>query len=268
MLNDFMPLALHTLLENTQDLIFIKDMDLSYVGASPAFVRLAGFETHDELYHKKDSDIFNPRVAAGLAKSDEALMQSGVLSSSSIELLCDKDGRMRYTAFFKYAVRDQGGLTLWICGVAHDITARIELETAKERRAGMRQPYDAMLEADLTNDHIINAEGKKLSAAFRKIASTRYTSLIALIASELYHEPADAFKDCYCVSRLKDLFESGTQTFRRIVSIRSNAGEPFWTEINARLYRSTITHTLNLILLFRDLDKEAQDKQQIGRAHV
>ena len=49
-----------TILDNTKDMMFIKNADLIYVAASRAFVKMVGKESADEIINRTDLEIFAP----------------------------------------------------------------------------------------------------------------------------------------------------------------------------------------------------------------
>ena len=52
-----------------------------------------------------------------------------------------------------------------IYGVAHDVTAQVQLAEERENRKLSRQMFEGVIEADLTLDQLLLAEGSSLSHA-------------------------------------------------------------------------------------------------------
>ena len=50
--------AFQTMLRNTEDMIFVKDVDSVYVAASLAWIKMAGKETPEDVINKTDFEIF------------------------------------------------------------------------------------------------------------------------------------------------------------------------------------------------------------------
>lgn len=265
--NDFMLLAFKTFLENSQDIVFVKDINLKYVGTSRSFALLAGCINVSDLYLKNDYDIFGETFAEKYVKEDMALLKSGTSNVNIIELLERKDRTKRYISTSKYAVKDENDTVVGIYGIKHDITAEIELEAEKEYRAFSNHIFDDFLEADLTNDHIFNTEGSKLFRSLNTHIPESFASFIDILASDFLHrDQADEFKNRCSVSNLKADFENGIKKFQMIVSLRSDNMICKWTEITAKIYSSKISKTLNLILFLKDLDEEEKEKRQLQRS--
>lgn len=69
--SNIMPIAFRTLLENTKDMMFIKDTNLIYVAASLRFARMVGKETVEEVVGKTDFEIFEDQTLARRYVSDD-----------------------------------------------------------------------------------------------------------------------------------------------------------------------------------------------------
>ena len=121
--SNIMPIAFRTLLENTKDMMFIKDTNLIYVAASPRFARMVGKETVEEVVGKTDFEIFEDQTLARRYVSDDRK----VLASNNdlvdyIEPITDENGKARYGSTSKFILRDESGNHIGILGITRDIT--------------------------------------------------------------------------------------------------------------------------------------------------
>lgn len=121
-------LSLDTLLETSPDMIFVKDINLRYVGGSDTMARMLGLNSRKQLVGKTDFDLFDNDLASRYVLDDHALLSSRKHIIDHMEPLPDRDGRKRYSSTSKYILCDNNGLPLGLLGVARDITAQVELD--------------------------------------------------------------------------------------------------------------------------------------------
>ena len=62
--NNLLDVAFQTMLKNSRDMIFIKDINSVYVAASEPFVKMVGKETEAQLLGKTDAEIFDDKNLA------------------------------------------------------------------------------------------------------------------------------------------------------------------------------------------------------------
>ena len=115
--------AFRTLLDNTADLIFIKDRDLRYVAASDPFVKMTGKEHPDQVIGHTDTEIFEDQTLARRYRTDDLkLFESGQDLTEYVEPLADESGYARYASTSKYILRNAQGDIIGILGISKDIT--------------------------------------------------------------------------------------------------------------------------------------------------
>ena len=68
--------TLKTLLKNHPDMIFVKDMDLTYVAATHGFAEMVGKSSPSEIIGKKDRDFLNKDLARRYNTDDRKLLAS------------------------------------------------------------------------------------------------------------------------------------------------------------------------------------------------
>src|SRR5574344_2012149 len=105
--------ALNSMLANTNDMIFIKDINSVYLGASISFAHTAGHETVEELVGKTDYEIFKDQELAERYYSDDRKLFSGGKDLIGyVEPLNSLDGKSHYCQTSKYIIRSQSGEAL------------------------------------------------------------------------------------------------------------------------------------------------------------
>lgn len=134
---NFYSWTLKSLLENTNDYVFIKDKDLVYRGASKAVMRLLGMENEERIEGKTDYDIF-PRDTAEKYRAEDMRILGGMGDIEGlVESLPDRDGNMRWARTRKSALLGAGGDIIGICGTSRDI----ELGAASDFDGGKVKNY-------------------------------------------------------------------------------------------------------------------------------
>lgn len=115
--------ALRTMLDNTEDMVFVKDADLIYIAASNPFVKMVGKNTVEEIVGRTDLEIFeDENLARRYIADDRKLLGSGENLVDYIEPITEKDGQARYGSTSKYILTDTQGCQIGILGVTKDIT--------------------------------------------------------------------------------------------------------------------------------------------------
>ena len=116
-------IAFHTLLQSTRDMVFIKDVNHVYVGASVPFVKMVGKNCVEDILGKTDLEIFeDAHLAERYIADDCKLIEEGEDLLDYIEPITDDDGRHRYGSTSKYILRDDEGNAIGLLGVTKDIT--------------------------------------------------------------------------------------------------------------------------------------------------
>lgn len=120
--------ALITMLENTPDIMFVKDISLRYIGVSHAFAKVTKIEDPHLIVGKTDFDLFeNHTLAERYVEDDRNILLSGRNLINYIEPLPDNDGVPRYSSTSKYIIRDDDGNPIGIYGISRNMTDEINL---------------------------------------------------------------------------------------------------------------------------------------------
>ncbi len=121
--SDLIRAAFQIYLENSTDMIFVKDMNLVYQSASQPFMRMVGKKSVWEIVGRNDFEIFEDQeLAKRYTADDRKLLAGGTDLISYVEPLLDDHGHARYSSTSKYILRNPDGEPIGILGVSHDIT--------------------------------------------------------------------------------------------------------------------------------------------------
>lgn len=114
--------ALQTLFDKTEDMIWVKDLNLVYVAASMPFVRMTGKDSLEEVIGKTAFDVFEEDLAARYTSDDMEMLAEKMDQLDYEEPLAPDQGKARYSATTKYILRDGEGNAVGIMGISRDIT--------------------------------------------------------------------------------------------------------------------------------------------------
>lgn len=134
--------ALAAVVENSDNIIVVKDLDLRVIATNSAFANAVGSDSYNELIGKTDAEIFgvspdtepvksymaDERRAQTLAKGDYITIEEPVKTNS---------GELRTVLTKKYPIYDNHGTLIATGNISTDITDRIhsesELQKAKDQ---------------------------------------------------------------------------------------------------------------------------------------
>jgi len=174
---------LETIIETSNDLIFLKGRDFRYVIANQAHEKLFGCKA-EEMIGKTDFD-FMPKESAELCR------ESDELAMSSQDYICREEQVLgRWFELAKHAVEDGEGNITGVAGVIHDITGRKQAELELENH---REHLEKLVE-ERTSDLVAAKEqaetaNKAKSAFLANMSHELRTPLNAIIGfSELMSE--------------------------------------------------------------------------------
>ena len=136
-------LLLHTLLENSPDLIYFKDRQSRFVHYSKSFVNLFRLENADSLKGKTDADFFAEEHAQRAFRDEQEIMRTGVPITGKLEKEVHQDGRVTWALTNKQPWRNEAGEIIGIFGISKDITA---LKQAEQKLASEQQLLRSLLD--------------------------------------------------------------------------------------------------------------------------
>ena len=114
-----------TIFEESDNVMFVKDVAGRYRLFNPAFLRVVGKSRSDILNHD-DTAIFDPEVVRAIRAVDLRVMQSGLPVTEEESLICDGVRRTFLTT--KSIYHDGDRQVAGVIGIARDITERKRAE--------------------------------------------------------------------------------------------------------------------------------------------
>lgn len=261
-----MLLALRSLLENSSEMIFIKDENLVYMAASRSFARLVGYDDPKDMIGKTDFDFFEPALAQKYIEDDRGILASGGSILEYIEPLPEQNGKKSYSSTSKYIIRDEEGKVIGLYGMARDVTAQVELEAERESSSLSRQMFDNVLEADLTENRMLRAEGDGWIRALNITGSSTFSQTVKKMAGRFVHSDyVGEFLAYYDIGRLKAAYKRGDHEISHVTCLCMEDGNYRWVEYKSRIYHSRVSNTLRITTFLKDVDDEIRHKQRLQK---
>jgi len=195
---------LRAVIDNTSDIIFIKDKDSRYILANRAFGEAFGHPP--EFYiGGDDTRLFPPEKAARVHEADRLIMATG--QSVRIEDTQVIDGELRHFLVVKNPYRDESGAIIGIVGVAADIT---ELKRAEAARLESEARYRLLVESSPDGNWVHRA-GVTLYVNPAMVRMLGARSADELVGRSIYEfiRPHDHDLVAYRVSRAEHDLQSG-----------------------------------------------------------
>ncbi len=131
---------LRSIMENSSDVIFIKDLEGRYLVANEATSKVLGRPLTD-IIGKRDDEIFEEESAQLIMEIDRRVMESGQMEATEDLLLIR--GKERWFSSIKAPYRDSHGAIQGLIGIVRDINERKLSEIAlRESESRLRTIID------------------------------------------------------------------------------------------------------------------------------
>jgi|GEM_PF-7095309 len=182
--------ALAAVVDNSADIIVVKDLDLRVVAANMAFARASGHRTAAELIGKTDAEIFkvSPQqdpVRGYMADERQAqTLRPGEFLLRE-EPLVLADGEVRHVLTRKYPIHDAAGVLIGTGNISVDISDRKrteELERFSAFQAGIAE----------MSTSVLHNVGNAITALIQEAANVEHAAGELLRIADLLEANADS----------------------------------------------------------------------------
>ena len=116
------------ILDNIPNIAWLKDRRGRYVAVNEPFGKTFGVAPED-LVKKSDHDIYPPEQALKYEKDSKEVVATGTRTYFE-ESIVDTEGNVRYLEKIETPIFNARGAVIGTIGIAHDVTARKEVEVA------------------------------------------------------------------------------------------------------------------------------------------
>lgn len=271
-LDGIMESFMMSMLKNLPDMIYVKNKDLIYVGASQSFAEMVGLSDAEELVGKTDQQLFGDSdLARRFMEDDQRLLASHQPMKAYIEPFCTyDDGSRGYCQTSKFPIFDGDGKVIGLYGVSRDVTLeyKAKLSYEQELNALFKLPDNALAAAlfDVTNWRLVDL---RLVGDFFHTAA-KYDSADAFIEvavnTVVDDEEIRYFYQTFSPENLTTMFEGG----RRHMSLEYRRRLPgdiiHWVKVDLHFLIDPVNGNLCVVWILRDIDKQKKEELAITRA--
>jgi PAS domain S-box-containing protein len=232
---------LRSIIDSTEDAIFVKDLNERYVLINESVAGLLG-KTTEEIIGKDDRQIFSPDIAVKLQENDKEVVRSGRTMSFDESSLFH--GEMKYVITKKSPLRDSEGRTIGVVGVSRDFS---ELKAVEEER-------DLFFELSQDMLYIAGTDGY-LKRVNRSVMRT-----LGYSREELFSKPLIEFidpRDQEAASRELDKLKRAIPTAYFESRYRCKSGAIKWIAWSAQSFGS------RLFVIARDITDQKEYLNQL-----
>jgi PAS domain S-box-containing protein len=119
---------LGSLLDNSPDHIYFKDLQSRFIKVSRKHAEQFGFHNPDEIFGKTDFDFFDKTHAEPAFQEEQEIIRTGEPLIGKVQNKMTKDGRTSWALLSKLPLRDKAGNIIGTFGISKDITAMKEAQ--------------------------------------------------------------------------------------------------------------------------------------------
>jgi len=262
--------AFQTMLDNSSDMIFIKDQNLTYLAVTMSFVRMTAKQTLDDVIGHTDFDLFEDQdLAARYVEDDRKIFAAGQDMIGFNEPLPDENGVPRYGNTTKHVLRDRNGTIIGLLGLTRDITREVVAQQhyQKELEYLFELPQDAYaaIFLDIYDWRIISQREQAVEGLRLPLGH----SIEVLLNDAIQHvsptSAAHAFYRDFAQDSLYDIYDSGKRNVTLEYPRSMPDGRQHWLQTNITFLRDPVTSHLCAMLVIRDIDAKKQAEEQILR---
>ncbi|MBQ7919163.1 MAG: GGDEF domain-containing protein [Lachnospiraceae bacterium] len=265
-------IAFKTMLDNTRDMVFVKDVNSVYVAASMPFVKMVGKEWAEEIIGHTDLEIFEDKdLAKRYLADDKKLFNGGRDLVDYIEPITDDHGQARYGSTSKFILRNSRGEILGILGITKDITRDYIARQHYQREL----KYLFELPADTYAVSYIDIDGWRIISQRRQSIDGREMKACYTI-EDLCNAALEAIvdKDCeaakfysnFAPDILWNIYSGGKMNLSFKYQLRLSDDSIRWVHSEVRFLTEIDSGHLCAMLSAKDIDAEKKQEQKIYAA--
>jgi PAS domain S-box-containing protein len=140
---------LQSIVNNTSSVVFVKDLEGRYLLINSQYERLFHVSRQD-IVGKTDHDVFPQEAAEAFRKADLEVLKANRLLEVE-ELVPHDDGMHTYISL-KFPLYDAEGKPYAVCGLATDITERVQAEARVLRQSAVLEAINRVFEEALSSE--------------------------------------------------------------------------------------------------------------------
>ena len=264
--------AFDVVINNTADIMFVKDNNLVYQSASPAFVRMTGKSSASEIIGHTDEEVFDDRsLATRYVADDRRLLAGGVDLIGYVEPITSDNGKARYGSTSKYILRNNNGDEIGILGTTKDITTEYlaRKRYQQEFRYLFELPQDtfAVCYIDVDSWRIICQRRQHISDGTIQECQTIKEMSDYAVASIIDKDcKAAVFYRNFTAEKLHDIYASGRRTVTFKYERRLSDNSARWVRNELNFLTDVDSGHLCVMLSARDINKIKLEEKKLADA--
>ena len=264
--------AFQVLMENSKDMMFVKDADLVYRAASVPFVHMVGKQTIEQVVGKTDAEIFDDKsLARRYVADDKKLIKSGKDLVDYIEPIPEEEGQARYGSTSKFLLRDDKGAIKGILGITRNITrdyiARQHYQ--QELRYLFALPKDtyAVSFIDIDDWRVISQRRQLIADGTLQECHT-VEELVKAAVDSIVDENSGAavFYNNFNPTFLREIYDTGRMHLNFRYQRRVGKNMVRWVHNDIRFIIDVDSGHLCAMLSAKDIDEEKREEQKLVTA--
>ncbi len=250
----------HVLMENTPQIIFLKNKDLVYVSCNDNFARALG-RTFDKVCGVTDYELFPKALAEKYRTDDRTVLQTGQVVDTEETFVNNS-----YVHTFKTLVKDEDGEIIGVLGTGYDVTKqKLTEQQLKERREKLEKLVQLrtlkLKESEIFSSSLLRNSPNPIIVA-NPDSSIRYVNpalerLTGYTRSELVGRkaPYPWWTDLDRVGKdFEKALHHGMNGMEAL--FESKNGEQFWVKINAAVIESNKGKTKYYLAIWTDTTEQ------------
>lgn len=264
--------AFHIMLNNSTDMIFLKDVNLVYQAVSLPFVNMVGKKSIEEIVGYTDSDIFEEQqLAKRYEMDDRNIMARGEDLLDFVEPITDKDGHPRYGSTSKYLIWNENGEITGILGITRDITTEYMARQRYQQEFcylfDLPKDTYAVCYIDVDDWRVIKQRRQQISEGTLQAGQT-VDEICDYAVKSIVNQNHDAVKfyNNFIPAKLWSIYASGrnslTFEYERLLSDDSTR----WIHNEVHFLTDVDNGHLCVMLSAKDINNSKQEEQKIVNA--
>lgn len=272
MKEELMSAAFRTILDDTTDMIFLKDVNLVYQAVSAPLVEMAGKSSAEEIIGYTDAEVYEDKNLSRRYEADERrLLSEGRDMRGYIEPITDDNGQERYGSTSKYLLRDEKNRVIGILGIVKDVTReyRARQRYQQEFRYLFELPEDtyAVCYIDVDDWRIIKQKRQHIETGTLQECQT-----VEEICSYAVESIVDVncegvkFYQNFTPAKLWSIYASGRSSVSYEYERRLSDGSTRWVHNEAHFLTDVDSGHLCVMLSVKDINEDKQEEQKLFEA--
>lgn len=267
-----MSAAFRTMLDNTTDMIFLKDVNLVFRAVSAPFVEMAGKSSAEEIIGHTAAEIYEDKNLSRRYETDERRLLSEERDKRGyIEPITDDNGQARYGSTSKYLLRDEENRIIGILGIIRDVTReyRARQRYQQQFRYLFELPEDtyAVCYIDVDDWRIIKQRRQQIGEGTLQECQT---------VEEIYSYAVESIVDANCegakfyenftAAELWNIYTSGRSSVSFEYERRVSDGSTRWIHNEIHFLMDVDSGHLCIMLSAKDINTSKEEEQKLFEA--